>query len=142
MKISKLFLIILLFVSFNNSFSQKAYKIDDFVNYQKIHKTVAVVPIALNLDPKNMPRDLIADDLDKLHESESMMLHHRRAVVSLTPLFLIILFCYFNLILQLTRPNILHATAPLTNLNETEPEVEVEGPTYEKCALHFYNETF
>jgi hypothetical protein len=74
MKISKLLLVIVLITAFSNAFSQKAYKIDDFMSYQKNHKIVAVIPIALSMDPKNMPRDLIADDLDKLHESESILL--------------------------------------------------------------------
>ncbi|MCX6230443.1 MAG: hypothetical protein NTZ33_02755 [Bacteroidetes bacterium] len=74
MKISKLLFIVLFIASFTSTFSQKAYKIDDFMSYQKNHKIVAVVPIIISLDPKNMPRDLIVEDLDKLHESESMLL--------------------------------------------------------------------
>ncbi len=75
MKISKLLLIVFLISMFSCAFSQtKEYRINNFVDYQKLHKTIAIVPIGITIDPKSMPRDLFVDDLDRIHEEESVLL--------------------------------------------------------------------
>ncbi len=75
MKISKLLLIVFFTAIFSSTYSQSTiFKINDFSVYQKIHKKIAIIPIDITVDSKSMPRDLIVDDLDKLHEGESMFL--------------------------------------------------------------------
>ncbi len=75
MKITKLLLIAFFTAFISSTYSQSTiFKINDFMVYQKIHKKIAIIPIDITVDSKSMPRDLTVDDLNKLHEDESMFL--------------------------------------------------------------------
>ncbi len=57
------------------SYSQTSiFEMSDFVNYQRLHKKIAIAPFDISVDIKSMPRDLSFDDLNKLHKNEALLL--------------------------------------------------------------------
>ncbi len=84
MRILKLLLSVLFLFIFTFANSQSnIYEMNDFAVYQKIHKKVAIIPIEITMDAKSMPRDIIVDDLDKLHKDESLFLQEYFFAVNL-----------------------------------------------------------
>ena len=50
------------------------YQTSNFMEYQKSHKTVAIVPFGITLDHKSMPKNMGVEDLNKLQKDASLYL--------------------------------------------------------------------